>query len=298
MTDRINKFNNCMAVILVENGACVFMNKLLVLAKNKETYFIKRLLKEGGERIIIFNPWSDEVTPAIEKLSRILVRTTGVYGGEADLLFLKRQPSYKKIMNSLLALETFRSKKRQYEFFDKFGIPSLPWLDLQISQRDDLENFIKAHPAYLYLIKPHRGQAGWGITTFTAEELLNWFQERFENQGDLEYLLQVYHGEAQELRFFFTGEDWSATLERIREVQKVAANFGQGGGARRVVTPESFFQILKIIRREIPLYYGAIDALIIQGSPVILEVNTCPGIEQLEAVTGESVINRILKGLE
>lgn len=281
----------------MENGACVFMNKLLVLAKNKETYFIRRLKEERGNEIILFNPWADEETPEINLPQRILVRTTSVYGGEADLDFLRKQPSDKKITNSLLALETFRNKKKQYEFFQKSGIPCLPWLDLKLAKKSDVENFIRTHHSRLYLIKPHRGQAGWGIGTFTAEDLLIWFQERHENQGDLEYLLQAYQEEAQEVRFFFTGDNWSATLERLRDNHKVTANFSQGGEARQITSTDEFFQILGKIRNSVPLYYGAMDAFIIQGSPVILEVNTCPGIEQLEEVTGENIINRLLKGL-
>lgn len=298
MTERIKRFNNCMVVILIENGACVFMNKLLVLAKNKETYFIKRLKEERGEDIVIFNPWSDSETKEINDIQRILVRTTSVYGGEVDLCYLRKQPSRKQIMNSLLALETFRNKKKQYEFFDKLNLPNLPWLDLKLAQPREIKNFIATNPASHYLIKPHRGQGGWGIETFGPEELLAWFQERYENQGDLEYLLQVYHSNTQELRFFFSGENWSATLERMKDPHMITANFSLGGEARPVPAREEFYQVLKTIRQHIPFYYGAMDALIINGSPVILEVNTCPGIEQLEEVTGENVIKRLLKGVD
>jgi hypothetical protein len=61
------------------------MNKLVVVAKNKDTYFIKRLIEEVGDSAILFNPWLDFQIPEGQKY---LVRTTGVYGIVLDLHIL------------------------------------------------------------------------------------------------------------------------------------------------------------------------------------------------------------------
>ncbi len=65
------------------------MNKLVVVTKNKETYFVRRLIEEVGNRAVFFNPWQDFILPESEKY---LVRTTGVYRSDLDLHFLSTLP--------------------------------------------------------------------------------------------------------------------------------------------------------------------------------------------------------------
>lgn len=293
MTERIKRFNNCMVIILIENRFPVFMNKILVLAKNKKTYFIKRLIEVVGlERLILFDPWS-EAPPKDTDIEKILVRTTGVYTPQEDLTFLKSQTFTAHIINPLESLEIFRSKLNQYKYFQQQNISHFPWLNLLESEEEELVSFLRKHPAERYLIKPHRGQGGWGIETFTSQEILNWFRARKSSEGDLEYLLQIYYENVPELRFFFIGEDYSITLQRQKTPGHAQANFGQGGEAHQVEDHPEFWPLLKKIRSDFPLSYGAIDALLIKGRPVILEVNTTPGIEQLEQVSGQNVMKRL-----
>jgi hypothetical protein len=104
-----------MTFILKNNEATVFMNKFTVLAKNKQTYFVKRLTEElGQEAFDLFDPWSDSKDYSLAPLT--LIRTTGVYGDDKDLDFLKGHASSSKMVNSLKALEIFRSKRTQYFF--------------------------------------------------------------------------------------------------------------------------------------------------------------------------------------
>jgi glutathione synthase/RimK-type ligase-like ATP-grasp enzyme len=282
-----------MFIILIENRFSVFMNKILVMAKNKNTYFIKRLIETvGEEHVVLFDPWS-ELSPVDTDIQKILVRTTGVYSSNADLSYLKTQTITKNIINPLESLETFRSKLSQYKYFKQKNIPHFPWLNLQESELMELESFLKQYPAQRYLIKPHRGQGGWGIETFTSQEILTWFKTRKSSKGDLEYLLQIYYEDVIEVRFFFIGEDYSITLQREKIPGQAQANFGQGGEAYRVEDHPDFWRLVEKIRAELSLFYGAIDALLINGSPVILEVNATPGIEQLEQVSGQDVMQRL-----
>ena len=56
------------------------MNKLVIITKNPQTYFIERLIKDVGEdKVKLFNPWTDLEFPMGENY---LVRTTGVYGSD------------------------------------------------------------------------------------------------------------------------------------------------------------------------------------------------------------------------
>ena len=260
-------------------GETVFMNKILVVAKNKETYFIKRLTQElGTEKLSFFNPWEEELGD--RKFSKVLVRTTGVYGGSADLVLLRTLPSDITVVNPIESLALLRNKNLQYQCFASLGIPLLPWLNLETASLAELQSFLANLQDEQFLIKPLRGQGGWGIRVFAPSELEDWFKKH----DDHEYLVQPYRA-AAEFRFFFIKE-WGVTLKRIQSPGKVQANFQQQGQAELTFDRPEMKKIVDIIRGHISLDYGAADFLLLQEGPVLLEMNAVPGVEQVESIIG------------
>ncbi len=291
LTSKSKNLDNRMTFILGKNRETVCMNKLTVLAKNKETYFIKRLTEEVGKYTFdILDPWTGpDLIPGNKML---LVRTTGVYGDDKDLQFLKGLDNSYKLCNSLEALGMFRSKKSQYELFGRIGIPQVPWINLLDTDLSLIISFIQNFPVPRYLIKPHRGQGGWGIKAMSASKIAEWYQ----NSSDHEYILQPCIDGAREYRAFFIGEN-SWTLERLKATGRVAANFQLEGEARRVDSDSRFEKIIRRIRTANNVHYAALDILEIENEIFVLELNVVPGIQQLEKVTGENIIRKLLESL-
>lgn len=259
------------------------MNKLVILAKNPNTYFIRRLMEErGSSKIELVNPW--ESSAVISQQTSVLVRTTAIHGSDKDLRFLEQQNA--AIIPSLRALKTFRTKPSQFDYFANNDLPFVPWMSLVAFEKEDLEAFCKSHAGPL-LIKPHRGQGGWGVQVFENKtKLLEWMS----STTDHEYLLQPYLGEHQELRLFFKQDDFIC-LERLKN--GVTANFKQDGEARLSSVPQELREIVDKIRKEFRLVYGACDFLINAQGAYLLEMNLVPGIEQLEAVTGRNIAQEL-----
>lgn len=131
------------------------MNKILVLVKNQNTYFIRRLREEVDlNSLEIFNPFEQEKPNKFLDPEVILSRTTGVYHSDLDLDFLKTQSS--KIINPLKSLITFRAKSIQYDFFDQNNFNILPWKKCD-SNLGHLEDF------KFILVKPDKGQGEEGL---------------------------------------------------------------------------------------------------------------------------------------
>lgn len=261
------------------------MNKICVVAKNFNTYFLKRLTEEVGmEDLIFFNPWSDQDLPSADIY---LVRSTGVYGSDRDLDSLAKADGV--VLNPMKSLRLFRDKNLQYQFFRQHQIPHLPWMDLKNVSLQEAQEFLKKHS--VGLVKPHRGQGGWGIGTFDSVGFEQWWKDK-EEKDDFDYLLQPYLDEAKELRLFFV-EDEVICLGRKAQ-QGVAANFQQEGEAWVENFPVEFDELIKRVIQLSGAQYGAID-LMIKGSDIyFLELNTVPGIEQLEKVTGKNIISELL----
>lgn len=271
----------------------VCMNKICLVARNFDTYFIKKLIEEVGEEgVIRFNPWEDKVLPVAKTY---WVRTSGVYRDDKDLDFLNEVPKDAKVVNSLESLKRFREKESQYQFFKDSKLPHLSWLNLNLATDEEITSFLKKVGSRKYLIKPNRGQGGWGISVHDKNKFLEFWHKQRES-GDVDYLLQPYIEDKIEYRLFFIGNRMSVMLEREAE-EGVPANFSQGGKARVIPVPSRFQFMLKDLIKKSGAQYGAIDLLLTKNGPMILELNTTPGIEQLEEMTGAGIIRMILNYL-
>ncbi len=247
------------------------MNKLCVVARNQETYFCKRLTEEVGN-VHYWNPWNNDSLPATEK---ILIRTPGVYGDDRDLELLKKYPV--DIINPVSTHELLRDKARQFQFLKRKGFHLIPWETLD--QRGD---FLPEK----ILIKPIRGQGGWGIRVMDQKEFLKWESET----SDRSWIVQPYLENVREFRLFFCGDE-EFLLERSGVI---AANFKQGGKARLIPIPFSLSELGEEIRLLTGASYGAIDLFERNGQHLILEINPVPGVEQLEQITGQNIVRKVL----
>ena len=261
------------------------MNKLCVLSTNPETYFMKRLREEVGQGLQIITPQSP-----VPETDHILVRTTGIEREDKDLSFLSRMSPQTQVHNSFPVLKLFRSKNDQYRFFSTYEIPILPWRDLTHGVLPyDCEELLSL--SNKYLVKPRRGQGGWGVKVLTKDELSLWWAEQLLRK-DTDYVLQPYVNDAQEFRVFFCS-DYRFTLTREAQIG-VAANFTCGGKASKAELPSEFkSQIEKLISIS-GAEYGAIDILLRRDHMYVLELNSVPGIEQAESLSGDNLIREIL----
>jgi glutathione synthase/RimK-type ligase-like ATP-grasp enzyme len=281
-----------MAYILNKNFKAVFMNQFSILAKNQETYFIKRFSAELGEvGLNIINPWHK---PCFKPSSGIiLVRTTGVYGDDQDLEYLISLNPSARIINPLKAVQVFRQKSSQYVSFQKNSFPHLPWIHLRNGKLEKIHSFLDQLKIRKLLIKPNRGQGGWGIRVFSTSEFNNWWRDSL----DYDYVLQPYLGLSEEFRLFFIGHKKYWVLKREASQNSLAANFTQGGEALLVSPPSWASPLLRKVTSLYKLDYGAIDILIMKEKIFVLEVNIAPGIEQLENITGLNIARILLKSL-
>lgn len=263
------------------------MNKVCIVAKNKSTYFIKRLREEVGREVPVFDPWSDIEFP---EAGKYLVRTTGIYGNDLDLMLLRTRNA-EKVINPLTALNRFRTKNAQYDWFEQNDIPCLPWLFVKGSDLITIEKFFRLYPELI--VKPLRGQGGWGVEALTWDSFRQWKKKKGQDE---DYLLQPFVKNSAEYRYFFLKDKPAVVLER-KSKSGVAANFQRQGEARLSKVPDDFEAMLRDLTQKSGALYGAIDLIVQDGRPYVLELNAVPGIEQLEKVSGHNIMKDILSTL-
>lgn len=248
------------------------MNKICVVTRNPETYFVKRLTEEVGD-VLLWNPWKQAPLPTT---NNFLVRTSGVYGDDRDLDLLRNIE--RTLINPVSSHALLRDKTKQFQFLEKKGFHLIPWKTL-----DGRGEFLPEK----ILIKPIRGQGGWGIRVMEQSEFLRWEK----SSTDRSWIIQPYLENVKEFRLFFCGNE-EVLLERSGAS---VANFSQGGSARMIRIPDALKELGEEIRVLTGLEYGAIDLFETSGGEhLILEVNPVPGVEQLERVSGQNIIRKVV----
>jgi glutathione synthase/RimK-type ligase-like ATP-grasp enzyme len=264
------------------------MNKICVIAKNKETHFIKRLTEEVGqggapEGVALFDPWSDIEFP---QARTYIGRTTGIHKSDLDLMMMKSLP---RLINPHDTLKRFRSKQNQYMWMEEHDLPILPWISIRNTDAITAEKFTVLYPEVV--VKPDIGQGGWGVEVLTRDSLKGWLKKH-----DPDYLLQPFIKHATELRYFFIKGADPIVLKRKAKTG-IAANFKNQGEAEVASLPDKFTPVINKLIELSGAYYGAIDLFIQDDELFILELNTVPGIEQLEKVSGLNIMSKLLKNL-
>lgn len=263
------------------------MNKICVVAKNKNTYFINRLKEEFNQDVALFDPWSDLELPEAETY---ICRTTGIYHSDLDLLILGSLPPG-KVINPVQVLKRFRSKMTQWHWFDENNIPCLPWLSLKNEELLTVLKFSRLYPQLV--VKPNFGQGGWGVEALNEGNIDSWIKKK-KKAGDLDYLIQPLVKDAQEYRYFFISGESPVVFKR-KALSGIAANFQRQGVAEIATFPERFQKEIDRLIELSGACYGAIDLFITGESLIVLELNTVPGFEQVEKISGHNLIGKLIR---
>lgn len=145
-----------------------------------------------------------------------------------------------------------------------------------------------------WVLKFNRGQRGVGVNFLADEAALFGWLETLSRMGDQDFIIQPRLDNTQEYRItLLNGRPW-ALLKR----DGGRANFAQGGTAEEVPLkdwPKEIQQIIDVLGRVGAGTYLAIDVLLTAKGARILDVNSCPGVEQLELVTKRNFTRDLMR---
>lgn len=278
--------------------------KIIYLSSNLDTYFSRRFHEEcesDGLEIQDINPFQSVISPLDIDPARcfIMYRTSGIHLDDFDLEMTKSIYPKADCWNPLAAIHLTRTKLRQLRFFNKHGLTAVPTLALRgrvteqmMESIDDFaERFNLDHQ---WIFKLNRGQQGIGVNLIDGRQNLFSWLETFWAIKDQDFLIQPYIKAEAEYRCFFikkTSQFWWLK----RSGSGVKSNFSQGGGAEIVSIPPKTVEeeALRLIDLA-PCEYGAVDILWTGQEAYILEINSQPGIEQLEKITQANIMKKIL----
>jgi ribosomal protein S6--L-glutamate ligase len=110
------------------------------------------------------------------------------------------------------------------------------------------------------------------------------------------FLVQEFIGEAKgaDLRCFVVGDRVVAAMRRQARAGEFRSNLHRGGSATPVKLSQSEVDTALRAARTMGLNVAGVDLLRSRRGPLVLEVNSSPGLEGIEAATGIDVAGAVI----
>lgn len=200
-------------------------------------------------------------------------------------------------LNRSQAISRSRDKLRSLQILAKRGI-GLPVTGCAHSTKD-IDGLIQIAGGSPLVIKLLEGTQGIGVvlaeTKKAAESVIEAFRGLNAN-----IIVQEFIKEAQgcDIRCLVVGDRVVATMLRRAAEGEFRSNIHRGGVGEKVkITPEERSTAVRAAQA-MGLNVAGVDILRSSHGPVVMEVNSSPGLQGIEAATGIDVASKIISYIE
>jgi len=200
-------------------------------------------------------------------------------------------------LNESVAIGRSRDKLRSMQIFAKHGL-GLPVTAFAHDPKQT-EEVLKIVGGAPVVIKLTEGTQGIGVVLGETEKSAKSVIEAFRG-ANVNILVQEFIKEAgsSDIRVFVVGGKVVASMMRTGAEDDFRSNLHRGGSAKSIkITPEERSTAVRAAR-VMGLNVAGVDLLRSNHGPVIMEVNSSPGLEGIETATGKDVAGRIIEFIE
>ena len=160
----------------------------------------------------------------------------------------------------------------------------------------DLIDMVGGSPLIVKLLESAQGKGVVSAeTNKAAESVINAFKSLQAYILVQEFIKEV---EGKDIRCFVVDGKVVASIMREAKKGEFRSNIHQGGLAKKVrVTPEEkklAVKAAKIFKLDV----AGVDIIRSNKGPLLLEVNSSPGLEGIESITGKDIANAIILAIE
>lgn len=286
--------------------------KIVVLSQNENLYSTKRLVEEAAGRghdvrvintlrcymdIASFNPSihfkGEDLSDFDAVIPRIAASIT--FYGTAVLRQFEMMGVFP--LNESVAISRSRDKLRALQLMSRKGI-GMPLTGFARSP-DDIDDLIQLAGGPPLVLKLLEGTQGIGVVLAenknNAKSLIEAFLEL-----DVNIMVQEYIKESKgsDIRCFVVGNKVVAAMKRQAIEGEFRSNIHRGGHAEYVrITPEER-KTAVTAAKTIGLNVAGVDLLRSNRGPLVMEVNSSPGLKGIEKASGKNVAGMIIEFLE
>ena len=285
---------------------------IAILSRNKNLYSTNRLFNAGtkrGHRIDVIDYLRcyiniGENQTAIyyngQKLGRydaVLPRIGASQTSYGTAIVRQFEMIGDFVINKSDAIKSSRDKLRSLQVLAKHGI-DMP-ITGYASHTMDIHDVIEKVGKTPLIMKLLQGTQGNGMvlaeTMKAAESVMNAFK-----QVDADILIQEFIKESSgvDIRAIVVGKKVVAAMQRVAPEGEFRSNVHRGAATKHInLTPEEEEIAIKSTK-VLGLSVAGVDLMRSKRGPLVLEVNSSPGLQGIELLTGADVAGEIISFIE
>lgn len=286
--------------------------KIAILSRNSKLYSTRRLIEAAearGHEVHVLDVLRcymniTSLKPEVHYKGEVLTGYDAViprigasvtFYGTAVLRQFEMMSVYP--LNESVAISRSRDKLRALQLLSRKGI-GLPVTGFA-HRPDDVDDLIKMVGGAPLVIKLLEGTQGIGVVLAETEKAAESVIEAFLGMN-ANILVQEFIKEAggADIRCFVVGDKVVAAMRRQGKEGEFRSNLHRGGSANLIrITPEERSAAVRAAKT-MGLNVCGVDLLRSNHGPVIMEVNSSPGLEGIEKATGKDVATMIISFIE
>ena len=285
--------------------------KIALLSRAPDCYSSRRIVEAGesaGHEMIVLDylrcrmdivPGSPKVFYKGEQvhIDAIIPRIAASYTFYGAAVVRQFEMGGVLTSNSSLGISQSRNKLRCHQLLSRKGVDMpITGFAHHIHDIDMLLDSVGGTPAILKLLE---GSQGKGVvlaeTRRSAESIIAAFRKL-----DANFLVQEYIEEAggSDIRALVVGKTVVGAMMRTAAEGEFRANLHQGGNAGVIKLTKEEKELALHATRAVGLKIAGVDLIRSSRGPLVLEVNSSPGLEGVEKATEKDIARRIIKFLE
>lgn len=286
--------------------------KIAILSRNRRLYSTKRLVEAGKQRghdmyvIDTLNCYMDITSrkPAVwyngkklEGFDAIIPRIGASITNYGTAVIRQFEMMGVYCLAESVALGRSRDKLRALQLLSRkdIGMPVTGFAH-NLRNTKDLMSLVKGAPLVLKLLK---GTQGRGVvlaeTAKAAESVIDAFREL-----EADFLVQEFIKEAGgcDVRCLVIGNKVVAAMERVAQAGEFRSNLHRGGIAKVTTLTPKERKTAILASQTLGLKVSGVDLLRSSRGPLVMEVNSSPGLEGIEKATEKDVAAAIIQYVE
>ena len=284
------------------------MMNIFILSRNKNLYSTSRLVEAGNGlghnvRVVDYMRCYMNITSrkptifyggeSLGKVDAVIPRigASNTFYGTAVVKQFEMMDSY--CVNTSYAIANSRDKLRSLQILAEAGI-NMPITGFA-SHTKDIEGVIESVGSTPLIMKLLQGTQGQGIvlaeTRKAAESVMSAFR-----QLDADIMVQEFIKESggTDIRAFVVGDEVVASMKRIAPEGEFRSNVHRGGTMEKVQLTLEEENMAVNASRIFGLSVAGVDLMRSNRGPLILEVNSSPGLQGIESCSEIDVAEKII----
>ena len=281
---------------------------IFILSRNKNLYSTSRLVEAGNKmghniRVVDYMRCYMNITSrkptiyyggeSLGKVDAVIPRigASNTFYGTAVVKQFEMMNCY--CVNTSDAIANSRDKLRSLQILAEAGI-NMPITGFA-SHTKDIEGVIESVDSIPLIMKLLQGTQGQGIvlaeTRKAAESVMSAFR-----QLDADIMVQEFIKESggTDIRAFVVGEQVVASMKRTAPEGEFRSNVHRGGTMENIELTSEEVEMAVNASRILGLSIAGVDLMRSDRGPLILEVNSSPGLQGIETCSTIDVAGKII----